>query len=146
MNAIQLLKEDHRRVRELFSEVGPIEDPTERKKIFEEIHQELDLHSFVEETIFYPMFTDNEELVDLIEDAYDDHQEIADLLDEMETLPPGDLDWANCLDELIENVNDHISREERELFSAAERILSSEDLDRIGEQIEESKRSTPQAA
>ena len=51
MNAIELLKADHNKVSSLFQKVKATED-SEHPELFEQINQELLVHTHIEETIF----------------------------------------------------------------------------------------------
>ena len=53
MNAIELLKEDHDRVDKLFQKVQATEE-SEHMDLFQQILSELEVHTQIEETIFYP--------------------------------------------------------------------------------------------
>ena len=53
-DAITLLKEDHRRVEELFSEFEKAKGDGRKKTIAEKICAELIVHTELEEKIFYP--------------------------------------------------------------------------------------------
>ena len=53
MNAIELLKADHDKVDALFEKVKADED-ADHRGTFEQIKAELDVHTHIEETIFYP--------------------------------------------------------------------------------------------
>ncbi len=53
MNAIELLKQDHNKVSLLFQKVKGSED-SEHRELFEKIKEELEVHTHIEETIFYP--------------------------------------------------------------------------------------------
>ena len=53
MNAIALLKADHKTVEGLFQQAEGAEG-TEKVSVFEKIKIELEAHAYVEETIFYP--------------------------------------------------------------------------------------------
>ena len=54
MDALELLKEDHQTVKELFEEAEEAGDQKEKTKIFSEIQAELETHAQIEETVFYP--------------------------------------------------------------------------------------------
>ena len=58
-DAIAMLKEDHRRVRDFFQEYEAASDPRAKREIAEEVCVELETHAQLEEHIFYP--TVNEE-------------------------------------------------------------------------------------
>ena len=53
MNALELLKEDHDRVDKLFQKVEATEEK-EHMALFEQIMAELEVHTQIEESIFYP--------------------------------------------------------------------------------------------
>ena len=53
MNAIELLKEDHDRVSRLFQKVKANEDG-DNAELAQQISEELQIHTHIEETIFYP--------------------------------------------------------------------------------------------
>jgi hypothetical protein len=56
MNALQVLKQDHDKVRKLFAEYDAAGDgaPVRKQEIAEQVFRELQIHSRIEEEIFYP--------------------------------------------------------------------------------------------
>ena len=70
MNAIELLKKDHRVVDELFEQVES-SDATAATELFMEIKAELEAHAHIEESIFYPALQEDgdEALVELTSEA-----------------------------------------------------------------------------
>jgi hemerythrin superfamily protein len=62
MDALDLLKEDHQKVKELFEAVEETDDEAEKKRIFAEIQSELETHARIEETVFYPAMEKHEEV------------------------------------------------------------------------------------
>src|SRR3954464_11447304 len=53
MNAIELLTADHKKVKDLFEKADELEGG-KKKVIFDQIKGELETHTHIEETIFYP--------------------------------------------------------------------------------------------
>ena len=53
MNALDLLSQDHKKVKGLFEQAEKA-DEKQQKKIFDQIKQELETHTRIEETVFYP--------------------------------------------------------------------------------------------
>lgn len=90
----------------------------------------LAIHFFEEETIVFPLLNDH-----LVQKALHEHQQIKHQIDGLAT-SPGDqaINGLRILAELIDN---HIRFEERELFPHFEKILSKEQLDTVGKQLEE---------
>lgn len=54
MDVLELLKQDHRCVKELFEQCEGSADKKEQKQIFKEIKSDLELHARIEKMIFYP--------------------------------------------------------------------------------------------
>lgn len=145
MNAIELLKTDHERVNDLFTRLDEAIEIREKRAIFGELRNELEIHSYIEETVFYPVFSEKEGFVDLIEEAYDEHQEIKDMLGEIEAAG-SDEDFEDMIDELHECVQGHVEEEESELFPKVTGAVSAEELNRLGDQLQAARRKAPAAA
>lgn len=144
MDAIKLLKEDHKKVKALFEEVEALGDraTTQRKNLFQEIDKELTLHSKIEETLFYPEFKkraeDSEERDEVLE-AYEEHGVVKVMIGELEDLDPKDEKYKPKLNVLKELVMHHVKEEEGELFPMAREIFEPDELKNIGERIVEAK-------
>lgn len=144
MDALKLLKEDHKKVKTLFGEVEELGDraSTQRSKLFQQIDRELTVHSKIEETIFYPEFRkraqDSEEREEVLE-AYEEHNIVKTLIGELENLDPKDETYKPKLSVLKEMVNHHVKEEEGTMFKMAREIFDKEELDEIGERLMEAK-------
>jgi Hemerythrin HHE cation binding domain len=66
MDALDLLKKDHDRIRKLCTDANTHDD---MKRLFDAIRAELEAHSHLEETDFYPQFENRKFLKELIQDA-----------------------------------------------------------------------------
>ena len=75
MNALELLKEDHQKVKKLFEETTKTSDRSRQKELFDEINSELEIHTHIEETVFYPTIEEQEELKDMVAEALEEHQQ-----------------------------------------------------------------------
>ncbi|HTG17138.1 MAG TPA: hemerythrin domain-containing protein, partial [Blastocatellia bacterium] len=73
MDAIELLKKDHRKVAELFEQVEATEDEKKHRQLFEQIKGELETHAYIEEAVMYPAFEKKDELKDMVLEAYEEH-------------------------------------------------------------------------
>lgn len=142
MNAVQLLRNDHEKVKALFSQYETLEDQNARKKndIAKKIIMELEIHTSIEEEIFYPAVQakGDSELKELIADSYDEHKEVKDRIEEIRGKDLQDPEHEEKLRSIIESVEEHIEKEEGELFPEAEERLGDE-LDRIGAEMEARK-------
>src|SRR5262249_10442405 len=54
MNALELLKQDHQKVKGLFQEIRKSSDRSRQKELFDKIDTELEMHTHIEETTFIP--------------------------------------------------------------------------------------------
>jgi hemerythrin superfamily protein len=142
MNAVKLLKQDHQRVRKLFDEYDEAGDRSSKKKreIAETIFQELELHRKLEEEIFYPAVNAraNQEVIELVIENLEEHEEVGALIEELRDLDPADASYGESFAQLVESVQEHIEAEESEMFPEAEKRLRDQ-LDEIGSQMEEEK-------
>lgn len=145
MNAIELLKQDHQKVLGLFAELRavPKDAGDQRTELLERIAREVQVHSALEEEIFYPAFKrvagEGEKEVMYFE-ALEEHRAVGDLVlpDLMATDPTTDRfsGRAKVLKEMIEH---HAREEEADMFPAAEQLLGAQELERLGQQIVERK-------
>lgn len=139
MDALELLKQDHQAVKSLFDQIDDAEDAKQRKKLFDQIDTELNIHAHIEETVFYPEMQKIDELKEMVEEALEEHQEVKTLLEEIEGLDPENEQFSASLEELMENVEHHVAEEEDEMFPKVREQCDQATLDRLGEQLESAK-------
>jgi hemerythrin superfamily protein len=140
MDALELLKEDHEKVKELFEEAEGTEDVKEKRKIFDQIQTELETHARIEETIFYPAMEKHEELKDMVLESIEEHKQIKTLLKEIDSLKSDSEKFEPKLKVLMENVEHHAEEEEEgKMFPKVEEIVSEEDLEALGQELEAAK-------
>jgi len=140
VDAISLLKADHDKVRELFAQVEKLSDraTTSRRALFDEIDEELTLHTKIEEKIFYPAFRERAKKAeerDEVMEAFEEHAVAKRLIKELERLEPSDERYKAKLTVLIENVKHHADEEESTMFPMARKLFKSDELEEIGEEI-----------
>lgn len=138
MNAFELLKADHRKVAELFDRLEGASGK-EKLPIFKEINSELELHTHIEEKIFYPALEKPRKTHDLTLEAYEEHNVVKTLLSELAGARSADDEWQAKAKVLRENVEHHVDEEEDELFSNAEDVLSEDEIEALGDKMEAEK-------
>ena len=138
MDAFSLLKADHRKVEELFSQLESASGQA-KMRVFEQIKMELELHTHIEETIFYPALEEPKQTHELTMEAYEEHDVVKKLLQELSRARTPNEEWEAKAKVLQENVEHHVEEEEGELFESAEAALSEEQLETLGEQMESEK-------
>ncbi|HEV2880933.1 MAG TPA: hemerythrin domain-containing protein [Pyrinomonadaceae bacterium] len=146
MDAFELLKNDHAKVSSLFDRIEPATDAATRQQLFAQLKQELDIHAHIEETILYPALKAAAETRDITEEAYEEHQEVKDLLNELEATPADSEEWSDMIMELRENVEHHVEEEEGEMFTKAREVLNEQQLNEIGARMSTEKQQKQKAA
>jgi hemerythrin superfamily protein len=140
MHALELLKEDHEKVKELFEEAEETEDLQEKRRICNQIIAELETHAQIEESIFYPAMEKREELKDMVLESIEEHKQIKTLLKELDSLKADNEKFDPKLKVLMENVEHHAEEEEEgKMFPKVEKLFSEEDLEALGEELEAAK-------
>lgn len=142
MNAIELLKEDHDKVDRLFQKVkGTPDDSEKHKELFEQIKAELDVHTHIEETIFYPKLKEKEELKDITLEGIEEHHQAKMFLRELSNLTEDSEKFEPKLKVLMEDITHHVQEEEGEMFPKVQKIFDESELKELGKQMEAEKKN-----
>jgi hemerythrin superfamily protein len=140
MNAIELLKADHDKVSRLFQKVKATGE-NEHKELFEQIMEELEVHTHIEETIFYPKMKDEKELEDLVLEGIEEHHQVKMFLRELAALTETSEKFEPKLQVLMEDVTHHVQEEEGEMFPMIEELFDEAALAELGAEMEAEKQS-----
>ena len=142
MNALELLKEDHDRVDKLFQKVEATEEK-EHMVLFEQIMAELEVHTQIEESIFYPQIKEkgDEELKKLVAEGVEEHRQAKMFLRELDALQSEGERFEAKLKVLMEDIKHHVQEEEGEMFPMIKEQFDESSLQELGKQLEEAKRT-----
>jgi hypothetical protein len=138
MDAFELLKADHKKVADLFDRLEAASGKA-KFDVFQQINSELELHTHIEEKIFYPAIEKPEETHDLTLEAYEEHKVVKTLLAELAGAKTADDEWQAKAKVLQEKVEHHVEEEENELFDKADDVLSDEEIEALGNRMEAEK-------
>jgi len=144
-DAISLLKADHREVEALFKEFEAAESNGEKRSLAARICGALEMHTRIEEEVFYPSFlaaTGNHEIYD---EALVEHEGAKKLIADIEASAPGQPLFDAKVSVLSEMIKHHVKEEERfgGMFSKARRAKM--DLDALGAELAARKRAIAHA-
>jgi hemerythrin superfamily protein len=134
MNALELLKQDHQRISDLFADAKTY---TDMRRLFATIKSELETHAHMEESIFYPEYQKQEILKDLVEDAKTQHGLIKELLRDLESQDGPE--FENTFQTLMAEVQLHFTAEEHEIFPHVRSLVDGPDLGELGAELETDK-------
>jgi hypothetical protein len=131
MDAIELLKQGHRDVAELFSYFD-LSEPDYRRFIAAMICKALTLHAQIEDEIFDPVVRDalGAEAAELLDQAKVEHECLAALIEEIRSSSLGGDLFAARVKVLKDYVKHHVRQEEHGLFPMV--AASGLDLDALG--------------
>lgn len=126
-NAVQMLKNDHDKVRELFDQYSNVsrDDYDAKENIARQVFEELEIHMNLEEEIFYPAI-DNSGEEDMVAEAVAEHQVVKDLIDSLIDTAPDDEEFDAKMKVMQENVTHHVESEESKMFPYAEDQLENQ--------------------
>lgn len=140
MNALELLRQDHQRVKKLFDQGHGIDDKKRQKQIFKEIKAELEVHARIEETIFYPAIAKHEELKDMVLESLEEHKQMKTVLREMASLSPNSEKFKPKFKVLKDNVEHHAEEEEEaKMFPKISKLIDHAELEQLGEELQAAK-------
>jgi hemerythrin superfamily protein len=143
MDSTALLTADHNRVRGLFTrfrEAQESDDTGAMADLAEQLYTELQVHTTIEEEIFYPDVRQGDhELEDMVAEGLEEHHVVDVLMEEAQALTPGEEAWVAKLTVLIENVEHHAGEEESELFPKVRSVFAAGDLEAQARRLEARK-------
>ncbi len=146
MDAITLLKEDHRTVEQLFKRFEQAGDRAhvQKRQIVDRIIQELSVHAAIEEQVFYPVArTTVPDTEDIALESLEEHHVVKWLLEELVAMDPAQERFDAKVTVLIENVRHHVEEEENEFFPMVRKALGRNELADLGETLADAKASAP---
>jgi iron-sulfur cluster repair protein YtfE (RIC family) len=143
MNALDMLKKDHETVKGLLEQ---LEDTTERAikkrtELFAKLKEELTTHETIEEEIFYPALREHEEAREIVNEAYEEHQVVDYVVEDMSQMEVGEEAWTAKLAVAKENILHHIEEEEGEMFKRAREAFDRGELEDLAVQMDERKQA-----
>ena len=135
MDAVALLKADHRKVEDLFETYENSKSKSAKAKLAQQICMELTVHATIEEEIFYPAVKGQVE-DDMLDEAYVEHDGAKVLIAEISAGSPDDEFYDAKVKVLSEEIEHHVKEEEARmegLFAQARK--AGLDMDALGEQM-----------
>ncbi len=146
MDAITLLRADHRSVEKLFKsfeKAGEKANVT-KAKVVEQVIGELSVHAAIEEQVFYPAArAEVGDTTDMVLESLEEHHIVKWLLSELEGMEPTDERYRPKMTVLMEMVRHHVQEEEGDLFPQLRAAIGRKRMGEIGAQLEEAKLVAP---
>lgn len=131
-----VLEADHRAVDAMFAAILASDDPTERRRIFEEqLLPNLESHAFIEQQLLYSRIRNAEKTRDVTLEADEEHKIVTRLLREINAMSSAGDVFIARVTVLKELVHHHVREEEREMFRKAKWVISDEEALALAEEF-----------
>ncbi len=134
MNAIDLLKSQHRTIRRLFAELWIADSPEQKTRLFEELADTLAVHATIGDRQFYPAVKARKTGDELLRPFASDLNIQRVLLDLLRTKVDSE-SFDVKLKVLKEVVEHHVRQEEGQVFPKVKDLLGEVQLDILGRQM-----------
>jgi len=137
MNAINMLKKQHREVEKLFSKFEALGDSAAKSKqrVFNDIADALAMHATIEEKHFYPAVK-AKRTEDILLEALEEHLSLKRIIADLLKLEPSDDTFDAKVKVLQEQVEHHVKEEEGDLFPKVAKVLSASELAELEQQMQ----------
>ncbi len=135
IDAIALLKADHREVEGWFAQFEKSRSDEKKQTLALKICGALKAHTTIEEEIFYPAFLEATEDTDLHHEAAVEHDGAKNLIAKIEDSSPADDYFDAKVKVLAEMIKHHVKEEEQPGGMFAEARGSDMDLKALGERM-----------
>jgi hemerythrin-like domain-containing protein len=137
-DAIALLRADHKAVTEMFDKFEKMKGDTPQKKaLVERICNELEVHTKIEEEIFYPTVRPVLKDDDMMDEATVEHAGAKDLIAQLRGMNPGEELYDAKVTVLSEYIKHHVKEEQNEMFPKVKKTKL--DLKELGERLKQRK-------
>ena len=136
LDAIALLKKDHRTVEDLFADFEKASGDGRKQKIAMQVCLDLSVHAQIEEEIFYPACEGKVD-EDLLKESYVEHDGAKVLITEIIAGgPQADEYYDSKVKVLQEEIEHHVQEEEKRLEGLfAQARKAGLDMDVLGQQL-----------
>ncbi|MEU5219661.1 hemerythrin domain-containing protein [Streptomyces sp. NPDC020807] len=146
MDAIVLLREDHKTVEKLFKgfERADDDDLRGKRELADEVIRELTTHAWIEERVFYPAAREAApDTKDHVLESVEEHHAVLWMLSELAGLDAADERFDAKMTVLMENVRHHVEEEEKEWFPEVRKAMGRNRLVELGERMEAARKDAP---
>ena len=143
-DVVDTLIADHREMIELIGQIKHTSDPAQRRDLADTVIAEVMRHAVAEEMYVYPVMEKSvPNGAEQVEHDKEEHQEIVELMKEIEGIDPSDAAFMARVQQLEAQLRHHADDEESDQFPQLRAHISGEKLVELGEQVQKAKKLAP---
>jgi hemerythrin superfamily protein len=141
LDAITLLREDHRLLRSLSQELADtVEGEVEKRKdLLKRLEAELKAHTTIEEELFYPAYLDaSNDIEDArkVAEGIEEHRACdKKVIPDMHKADKGSIAYSGEAKVLKDYIFHHLKEEEEEMFPRVKKLIPADALKALGEKM-----------
>ena len=138
IDAIALLKTDHRKVKNLFARYESAGNFRTKQLLAAQVFTELELHAQLEEHVFYPAYeaVTGKHGTQLVADSRLAHAHVRALMSELQGIDRDEAAFEVQFHDLMGLVREHVAEEENAMFPEAEQMLADQLEDLMDHMVE----------
>ena len=138
-NIFDAIKADHDTHRKLLNSIKESKIQA-RGALWKRFYEDVKSHAAAEEETFYSKLISTTWGQDAARHSVHEHQELDDLLEELNVIDMSSDLWMKTFDKLKHDYEHHMDEEENDVFSRARETISSDEIDGAGAQFETRKK------
>ena len=138
-NIFDAIKADHDTHRKLLNSIKESKIQA-RGALWKRFYEDVKSHAAAEEETFYSKLISKTWGQDAARHSVHEHQELDDLLEELNVIDMSSDLWMKTFDKLKHDYEHHMDEEENDVFSRARETISSDEIDGAGAQFETRKK------
>jgi hypothetical protein len=145
IDVIELLERDHQLIDGLAQQLDGTDDPTEIRRLYMRIVEELSAHEAAEQQVVFPAFRAacDEAGSDTLARRIGEHEELNGLLAEMRCLAPDCFAFTKRGSALLLEIKGHFQVEEESVFARMRAVMGAEELLELGDRALAVKQRSP---
>lgn len=146
MDAITLLREDHKMLRDLCSKFAETTERAveTRNRMLDRIERELLAHTTIEEELFYPALldaSDDTEDARMVAEGIEEHRAAdAKVIPDLRGADPSTIEYSGMAKVLKDYIFHHLKEEEEDMFPKVRELLDRKELQELGERMAKRKK------
>ncbi|MCL9683641.1 hemerythrin domain-containing protein [Legionella maioricensis] len=132
MNAIDFLIKEHNHVRQALAEIdNPSHQEETKRKMFQTLCQDLIRHETMEHQVWYPHFKNAQRLNPTVKHLLSEEKIAEKIIKQFDHIH-AQQEWEQKFSKLKHDVEHHATEEEQKLFPEVKKLLTEDDLEKIG--------------